>query len=300
MKRLLLPLDGSSAAERVLEPAFRIARKFRAEIILVHLLEKKAPQSIHGEDHLRDAAAAEAYLQGLKTQDRFKDVQVSIHVHNEGVDDLAEGIVSHTAELGSDLVLLTVHGISTLTGRFHGNIAQHTLFQGSGPVLFFKEKKGAGAEDFKKILVPLDGDPDHEVVLPLAREWALAYGAEVHLLRVLGTSLTLKEQRRLSARLLPSASAAMTEMESRESLDYLNEVSLPLRKEGISVKIGVPKGGVASKIKRYVEDEGIDLLMLGSHTNFGTRAFWKESVGPKLINRLSVPMLIYPRHTENS
>ena len=40
--------------------------------------------------------------------------------------------------------------------------------------------------------------------------------------------------------------------------------------------------------------------MLGSHANFGTKAFWKESVGPKLMNRLAVPMLIYPKHSENS
>ena len=243
MKRLLLPLDGSQAAECVLEPAFAVARRFGAEVVLVHLLEKNAPKSIHGEAHLRDAEAAESYFKGLETPKRFPDVKISFHVHGEVVDDLADGIVSHTAELASDLVLLSVHGISGLTGRFHGNIAQHTLFQGSSPVLFFKTKRGdrPKAMDFKRILVPLDGNPEHEVVLPLAREWALAYGAEVHLLRVLGTSFTLKEEPRLSARLLPSASAAVLEMESREGLEYLNEVSLLLRKEGLRVKIGVKK-----------------------------------------------------------
>jgi len=298
MIRILLPLDGSASAERVLAPAARIARKFGAEIVLVHLLERNAPKTIHGEPHLGDAGAAGAYLRGLAGSGLFEGVRVSFHVHGESVDDLAEGIVTHTEELASDLVLLTVHGITGFTGRFHGNIAQHTLFQGSGPVLLFKEEAMGGGAEFGRILVPLDGNPAHEIVLSSALEWALAYRAEVHLVRVLGTSFTLKERPRLSARLMPSASAEVAELEGREALEYLDGVSLPLRRAGVPVKIVILRGNVVSKIGRYAEAEGIDLLMLGSHAHFGTSAFWMESVGPKLMNRLAVPMLVCPACTK--
>lgn len=298
MKRILLPLDGSVSAERVLGPAARIARRFGAELVLVHLLERNAPKTVHGQSHLRDPGAAETYLRGIADSGLFAGVRVSVHVHGESVDDLAGGIVSHAEELASDLVLLTVHGITGFTGRFHGNIAQHALFQGSGPVLLFKGEAKDAEADFRKILVPLDGDPAHEIVLPLALDWALAYGAEIHLVRVLGTAFTFKERPRLSARLMPSASEEVAEMEGREGLAYLDGASLPLRRAGVPVRIGILRGSVASKVGRYAKAEGIDLLMLGSHARFGTSAFWMESVGQKLMNRLSVPVLVCPACAE--
>lgn len=295
MKRLLLPLDGSSSAERILAPAIAIAKKFKAEVVLVHLLEKQAPRTIHGEAHLHEAEAAREYLLALAASELFRDVKVSIHVHQESVEDLAQGIVSHAQELSTDLVLLTVHGITGFTGRFHGNIAQHTLFQGDAPVLFSKAEGALEKKtDFKRVLLPLDGDPEHEIVLPLVKDWARAYGAEVHLLRVVGTPMTLKEENRLSSLLSPRAAAEVSEIEAREARDYLERVGATLKAEGIEVKVAVEKGGVVSKIRSYLRGHQIDLLMLGSHANFGTEAFWNECVGAKLMNTLSVPMVIVP------
>ena len=65
---LLVPLDGSPAAEAVLPPAIVLARRLPAEVALLHVLERNAPDRVHGELHLTGEADAASYLQGIAEQ----------------------------------------------------------------------------------------------------------------------------------------------------------------------------------------------------------------------------------------
>ena len=62
MKTLLVPLDGSPAAEAVLPAATTLARALPARLSLLHSIERDAPDRVHGERHLTGVAEAEAYL----------------------------------------------------------------------------------------------------------------------------------------------------------------------------------------------------------------------------------------------
>jgi nucleotide-binding universal stress UspA family protein len=61
-KHILVPLDGSRLAESVLPAANYIAQKMHATITLIHVIEKNAPEEIHGERHLTNAEDANRYL----------------------------------------------------------------------------------------------------------------------------------------------------------------------------------------------------------------------------------------------
>ena len=62
IRRILVPLDGTDLAEAALPVAAALCVKLGAEVVLVHLLEKRAPRAVHGRPHLATAGAAEAYL----------------------------------------------------------------------------------------------------------------------------------------------------------------------------------------------------------------------------------------------
>ena len=66
--RLLVPLDGSRLAECVLPVVQRSAELFECVITLLHVIEKKAPSSIHGDTHLRDSVEAERYLANIEVR----------------------------------------------------------------------------------------------------------------------------------------------------------------------------------------------------------------------------------------
>ena len=50
--RLLVPLDGSPAAETILPAATLLAKRLAAEVALLHVLERNAPDRVHGQRHL--------------------------------------------------------------------------------------------------------------------------------------------------------------------------------------------------------------------------------------------------------
>jgi nucleotide-binding universal stress UspA family protein len=59
---LLVPLDGSPLAEAALPAAVALGQRSSARLTLLHVLERRAPATIHGHRHLTNLAEAEAYL----------------------------------------------------------------------------------------------------------------------------------------------------------------------------------------------------------------------------------------------
>src|SRR5262249_39237985 len=62
VNRILVALEGSRLAEAVLPAACSLARTLGARLLLVHVLEREAPATVHGEPHHADADEAAAYL----------------------------------------------------------------------------------------------------------------------------------------------------------------------------------------------------------------------------------------------
>src|SRR6185437_12460793 len=88
------------------------AERLGARVTLLHVLERNAPATIHGERHLTDVAAAEAYLRGVAS--RFADlgIPVEIHAHPSPEGDVAASIGAHAAEVTdtATLIVLCTHG----------------------------------------------------------------------------------------------------------------------------------------------------------------------------------------------
>ncbi len=61
-QKLLVPLDGSRLAEAVLPVAELLAERLKATVSLLHVLERGAPGTVHGERHLAGIEEANAYL----------------------------------------------------------------------------------------------------------------------------------------------------------------------------------------------------------------------------------------------
>ena len=118
-KHLLIPLDGSELAEAVLPAAGDLAARAGARVTLLHVIERKAPESVHGQHHLRDASEAEEYLR--EAARHFPaGVEVNRHVHVREVRDVAHSLADHADELGPDLVVMCSHGEGRLRDWLSG------------------------------------------------------------------------------------------------------------------------------------------------------------------------------------
>jgi nucleotide-binding universal stress UspA family protein len=294
-EHLLVPLDGSTLAEAVLPAARQIAEHFHSRVTLLHLIEQNPPEAIHGDRHLTNEDEACAYLGDVAQRAFPSDLTTESHVHTEAVDRVARSIVAHALELGSDLIVMCTHGQGGLRSWLYGSIAQQVTAQGSVPVLLVPPAEGGAPFQLTcgRILVPLDGNPDHARGLPVAAEMARSCEASLHLLMVIHRPETLSGVQAATARLLPGATAALLDFNEQAASAYLQEQTASLSGD-VTIKTSVQRGEPASVIVDTARATQADLIVLGTHGKAGMDAFWEGSITPRISERVHVPLLLIP------
>jgi nucleotide-binding universal stress UspA family protein len=293
--RLLVPLDGSRLAEAALPAAERLAAAFGAEVALLHVVERAARPSVHGDRHLTDRAAAEAYLAGMVEDLRSRGVTATAHVHDVPQDDVAASIAAHGAEGTADLIVLCTHGRGGVRGFLWGGIAQQAFRQGSTPVLLVRAPAAgapAPAFDPTTILVALDATAAAEAALPIAATLAAKLGARLHLTMVVATMGTLRDDRRAASLLLPSATRAILDMEETQAATYLDGLSTELRAAGIQTETEVRRGDPVEELAGETLEHHAGLVVAATHGRAGLQAVWTGSTVARLLGRTSAPVLL--------
>ena len=296
LENLLVPLDGSALALAALPAAASVAQATGARITLLHVIERKAPEQVHHERHLREAAEAEAYLQEIAERCLPAGVRAERHVHAAGVDDVAAGIVQHIEELRPDLIIMCTHGHHHLRQWVFGSVAEQVVAMGTMPVLLIPPKDKLECESFgsRKMLVPLDGEAAHEQGLPLVAELAKACGASVHLMTVVATVGSLRGVRAATASMLPGTMTAMLEIEQENAGRYLEGLRERFDRLGVSVECSVRRGKRVQTILEAAGETKADMIVLSTHGKKGTKAFWSASVGPRVAQKARAPVLLVP------
>jgi len=298
LRHVLVPLDGSALAEAALPAAAATALAFGARVTLFHVLEAWAPETVHGQPHLKSGAEAQAYLEAVARRPIFGGREVELHVHGAvhgaRTEDVADSIMAHADELGADLVVLSTHGQGGLKGFLFGSIALRALSRGRTPILLVNPTAGGEAPRFacRKILVPLDGTAAHEPSLPVAARLARGWGAAVHLVVVVPTTGTLSGHQAATGVLMPLATRAMLEIAEQDAAAYVKRVVASLAAEGLHATWSVSRGEPVAALLEAAERVGADLVAMASHARGALAGFWSGSLTPKLMQRLMRPMLL--------
>ena len=143
-KMILVPLDGSELAEKVLPHVTALAKAFGAEPTLVSVVEfslgvagakLEAIPAVAAESKAALKAEAMLYLQ--KTQQTLKVAGVNAAVAVlDG--DVASEIITFAEQKGFDLIAMATHGRSGI-GRFiMGSIAEKVVRSAIKPVLLIR------------------------------------------------------------------------------------------------------------------------------------------------------------------
>ena len=294
LRRILVPVDGSRLAEAVVPAAVALAARYGSQVVLLHVLEKSPPATIHGERHLTDTRQAEAYVTDLAARLAAQGVAAETHVHANPEGDVARSIAEHAVEVDADLIALSTHGRGGLRGLLFGRIAQQTLQQGDRPVLLVAPLPDGSAPAFapRRILIPLDGNPDHETALPMAVSLACAFGAALHLALVVPTIETLSGARAVSGMLLPTTMRAILDLSQQEASDYLRRFHVGCAARGVTVHAEIVRGDPAPAVVALIEQRGIDLVVMASHGRAGLEALLARSVTSQVASRATRPLLL--------
>ena len=137
----------------------------------------------------------------------------------------------------------------------------------------------------RHLLVPLDGSPYSERVLPLAVTLAKAYEAKITLVSV------LRVGRGLIA--LPSTHAKIeTGRQEREA--YLKSVAERLQAEGVKVEYTVGVGPVAETINTLAQELNADVVIIRTHGRSGISRWVMGSTAAKILQLSVKPLLMVP------
>jgi len=295
-RHLLVPLDGSGMAESALPAAAALAGRFKATVTLLHVIEKNAPERVHGEMHLRTPEQALEYLKAVSRRAFPKGISVHLHVHRAPVRKMAKAIVAHEEEFRHDLIVMCTHGRGGTSRLLAGSVAQRVIGKGTKPVLILHPNRDVKSAPFscKSILAPLDDNPEHVQALSAAKSLASAFGAALHLLMVVRTAGTVAGKWSQVFRLLPGATFHMLEMEVPDAEAYLESRKSVLEKSGLAVTAAVERGNPVDVILKTAAESSADLIVLGTHGRFGADAFLSGSVAGDVCSRCGLPLLLVP------
>jgi nucleotide-binding universal stress UspA family protein len=289
-KSILIPLDGSHLAEAALPAAASLAEKLNALVTLLHVIEQN-----HHERHLTRTEEAEAYLENLVKQSFPAGTKASWHVHSSEVTDVPASIVEHTGEFKPDLIIMCAHGHGGIRDLLFGRIALQVVAKGRTPLLLLQpmtsEQKPFA---LRRILVPLDSESIHDDSLPIAKNLAKAYGAELYLLCVIPTYSTLTGEEAAASSLLPGTTSAFLDLKENQAKEHMQGHLNELISEGFRTSAEIARGDPAQTIVNVAERSKADLIVLSTHRHAGMDAFWAHSVSPNVVRRTRIPILLIP------
>ena len=139
---------------------------------------------------------------------------------------------------------------------------------------------------YKRALVPLDGSPVAESIIPFILEIAGPLDMEIVLLRVVQpiTPVVIEGSRHVE---VEDVQARQTDAE-----EYLAPVAVELRGKGVRVTSRVRRGIPAEEIVAAAREAGADLIAMSTHGRGGLRRILFGSVAQAVLHHAEVPVFL--------
>lgn len=142
MKKLLVPVDGSGAAQRALQQAIALARMGAGGSI--HLVHAHEEPDIYGEIAVYVPRAKMEELQRSVSEGVLAAAEAGLkgsgvtYTKEVLIGPIAEAIVKHGERLGCDAIVMGRHGKSALRDILMGSVAMKVLHLTRLPVLLVR------------------------------------------------------------------------------------------------------------------------------------------------------------------
>lgn len=143
---------------------------------------------------------------------------------------------------------------------------------------------------YKKIMIPLDGSPLAECVLPHVE--AIAGGCPVRELVLVRVVEPERVYSVSNTPIDPNLAAARESERRKEAEDYLHGVVDRLDEPGLVCEIKSIVGRVAESLVDYCVENEIDLIIIATHGHSGVTRWVRGSVADKILRSSRIPVLI--------
>ena len=313
-RRILVPLDGSTRAERAIPVAARLAHTSGGSVILVRVVSKSSglwpsasPQTTLAQQVIAaDRAEAEQYLSAVSTSLELEGVPTESVVR---FGPTVSTLLAVADSSQADLIVLCSHSYTGITRRIMGSVAEKLAREASVPVLVLREDGPVPGETHPdatrplRALVPLDGSAHAKAALePAAYLIAALAGSApgvLHLVRVVQPVIAGSEEGGLLT-------------ESEKAKRYLSVTADHIREGFVAPAVAKLKLAVtwSVAIDTYVAETLIreaenrataagdamlgdcDVIALATHGRDGLQRLVMGSVTERILLGTKLPLLI--------
>ncbi len=318
-QRILVPLDGSTRAERALPVAARLARASDGTVVLLRVVSTPIEWRSHHFQPFPEGALqldSEAAMNYLNTLLSLQDLE-GIGVKTKTLPgDAASGILDAAKEEQSDLIVICSHGDTGFKRWFVGSVAQKVARHGPVPVLILHEEGSLPTSSYPDRsrplcalmgMVALDGSVLAETALLPAASLVAALAAPACGTLLLTRVVTLPGTESKGGHRV-HVDPQMREQLLDEATEYLNTVAERLRHDlagqldltiTSSVAVGMDVADALIRAAENGEEAGgirtsgsCSLLALATHGREGVQRLALGSVTERVLGATRLPLLI--------
>lgn len=275
---VLVPTDGSDCAQAAVGYAADLATRYDARVHALCVADSRTLENAPKYERVKEEREALA-------ERTCNDVSVSgVPVEQAVRTDVPhKAILRYASEEDIDLIVMGTHGRTGVERYLLGSVTEKVVRLSDAPVLTVKaEADGDVTYPYTDILVPTDGSEGAEVAVDPAVDIARTYDARLHALSVIDTMAMGVDVR--SAGVLDvleeSAQSAVESIEERATQASVSAVET-------AIEHGSPYRGIRS----YIEDNDVDLVVMGTHGRCGIERYLLGSVTEKTVRTSPVPVM---------
>jgi len=304
--KILIPLDGSEAAEAVIPHAEVLARNEESRVVFCSAIEPAARGFVIDPRKSREVTFEP---QGVEQTDRYltrwkeRFEESGIAAETLIVSGTATKAIAHAVEVAeADLLAMTTRGRVGFDRLVHGSVAAGVFARLRCPMLLVGPREpDAAPMGVERILVPLDGTRQSEEIVPQVVELARLYRAEIVLVRVVRTAAPMLarvglQQRVAATQVRDDLFGKLSQHEEvqrvEEARQYLLNWQARFKELGFSVQAHLLYGRPVEGILRLAEETQAGAIAMTCHGKTGLEGVLYGSVAASLLYRSSLPLFL--------
>jgi nucleotide-binding universal stress UspA family protein len=264
-QHLVVPIDGSAASWTAVPIAARMAAAVDGAVSVVSVV-----------DRLADITPARTELENGVAS--LGDLPVEPRIEVLANDVVAKAIADRVEELNGATVVMSSHGHGR-SAAVLGSTTDELLRRLFGPIVVIGPQADSDGALDGAYVVPLDGSPASEKIVPIASAWAIEFGAVPWLVEVISPSVNV------TADVFESA--------------YPARVAAGIREQsGHDVEYEVLHGDKPSRsIVEFAGRNTASLIFATTHGRTGLDRLRLGSVAAEVVRHATCPVVLYrPPH----
>jgi len=275
MKKIIVPIDFSEYSEYALETAAVLARKFNAEILVVHMLELSNAVLTSAVDKQEVEAVfymklAEKKFNNFLSKDYLNDIKVTpIIKHFKVFSELNDVVKEHHA----DLVVMGSHGASGIKEVLVGSNTEKVVRHSKIPVLVVKHNPIL--TDFEKVVFACDFSENAVKPYINATKMFEKLRVNMHLLYVNLPDIGFKSSAEMEKSVAEFLKMADGNLSNINNVHYVSDYS------------------IEQGILNFSNIIGADLVAIATHGRTGLAHFFEGSISENIANHSTLPVMTF-------